>query len=155
MLNNRADDGSVSSEEMKTLARSLTGHPPALTLQSAASAGMGCCGLNPENTDDVEERKRQNKQNKEIEKQVSPQTIWSPLSLRSRKAKAHSHTCCLVYMQIRLSTRVVLVHSPLIPYIREPGHCGQCPGRKEKQEQRQISCNNFPALFARPVYLDK
>ena len=71
MLNNRADDGSVSSEEMKTLARSLTGHPPALTLQSAASAGMGCCGLNPENTDDVEERKRQNKQNKEIEKQVS------------------------------------------------------------------------------------
>ena len=32
---------------------------------------MGCCGLNPENTDDVEERKRQNKQNKEIEKQVS------------------------------------------------------------------------------------
>ena len=40
--------------------------------QSAASAGMGCCGLNPENTDDVEERKRQNKANKEIEKQVSP-----------------------------------------------------------------------------------
>ena len=30
---------------------------------------MGCCGLNPENTDDVEERKRQNKANKEIEKQ--------------------------------------------------------------------------------------
>jgi len=38
--------------------------------QSAASAGMGCCGLNPENTDDVEERKRQNKANKEIEKQI-------------------------------------------------------------------------------------
>merc|ERR1719461_2528566 len=53
---------------MKTLAHSLTGPLHSLTLQSAASAGMGCCGLNPENTDDVEERKRQNKQKKEIEK---------------------------------------------------------------------------------------
>ena len=69
MLNNRTEAGLSRGDENPC--SSLTGPPPALTLQSAASAGMGCCGLNPENTDDVEERKRQNKQNKEIEKQVS------------------------------------------------------------------------------------
>ena len=58
----------------------MTGHP-----QSAASAGMGCCGLNPENTDDVEERKRQNKANKEIEKQVSRSNEKGLVALPARR----------------------------------------------------------------------